>query len=490
MPSGARAPTSAITPVFWLLLALAVAARVWLIADKNLWLDESVSWQFATGSISDLIHGTAGDIHPPLYYILLHGWVAVFGDSLVALRGLSVVFGVAAVYLFYRLLDGVPRVIAYAALCWFAVAPHAVLFSQEARMYAAVTAVILAACLSYRRWIDSGFVSGRAVVAYGVCVVVSIYLHYFTSLVVVAIGLHAVLLATGVTRTRTDPPIRLPLTTFVAVHAAIGLIYLPWVATALSQVSRGQSWRGAVTLGRIPANARDLFAGLLGGVATYSFASVLAWMIVAVLIVGIVRLAVAAFRGPQQERDLFFLLVAVIPLALGLALLPFAGRMDLARYLPYGLPLLLLAAARGFARFRIQAATAATALAIGALATLPALRTYYQTRVKDSDARPIVAVLLEAARTKPGAQDAIFVAPGYMETVVRYVSRNALVYQKVEDGSDLLKTIEPTLSPSHATWLVVDYRWPGFRELANEPKLREQRVPLGYPEMIKLFRVY
>jgi hypothetical protein len=57
-------------------------------------------------------------------------------------------------------------------------------------------------------------------------------------------------------------------------------------------------------------------------------------MIVAVLIVGIVRLAVAAFRGPQQERDLFFLLVAVIPLALGLALLPFAGRMDLARYLP------------------------------------------------------------------------------------------------------------------------------------------------------------
>jgi hypothetical protein len=62
--------------------------------------------------------------------------------------------------------------------------------------------------------------------------------------------------------------------------------------------------------------------------------------------------------------------------------------------------------------------------------------------------------------------------------------------QKVEDGSDLLKTIEPTLSPSHATWLVVDYRWPGFRELAKETRLKEERVPKGYPEMMKLFRVY
>lgn len=490
MPGGPRAQTSVFTPVVWLLLALAVAARVWLIADKNLWLDESVSWQFATGSLSDLIHGTAADIHPPLYYILLRGWVAVFGDSLVALRSLSVVFGVAAVYLFYRLLDGVPRVIAYAALCWFAVAPHAVLFSQEARMYAAVTAVVLAACLAYRRWVDSGFVSGRALVVYGACVAVAVYLHYFTSLIVAAIGLHAVLLAFGVTRTRTDPPRRLPLTTCAAVHAAVGLIYLPWVATAVSQVSRGQSWRETVTAAAIPANARDMLAGLLGGVATYSFTSVLAWIILAVLVVGLARLAVSAFTGPQPERDLFFLIVALMPLTLGLALLPFAGRMDLARYLPYGLPLLLVAAARGFARFRMQAKTAATALAMGALATLPALSTYYQTHVKDSDARPIVAGLLQAARTKPGAQDTIFVAPGYMETVVRYISRNALVYQPIEDGADLLKTIEPTLSPAHATWVIVDYRWPGFRELEKETRLKEEKVEGGNAEMMKLFRVY
>ena len=478
------------TPVVWMLLALALALRLWLIADKNLWLDESVSWQFATGNFANLIQGTASDIHPPLYYLLLKLWVAIAGDSLTGLRSLSVVFGVAAVYALYRLLDGVPRVIAYAAALWFAVAPHAVLFSQEARMYAAVTFFVLAACFYYRRWVDSGFVSGTALAGYGICVVVCLYLHYFTALVVAAVGLHAVLLAIGATRTPTDPPRRLPLTTWALVHAIIAVSSLPWVAIARSQISRGQPWREVVTLAGIPAHARSTLAGLLGGLSTYSFTSVLAWVAAAVLVVGIGRLALASVRGREPERDLFFLLVALVPIGLGLALLPFAGRMDLSRYLPYALPLLMVAAARGLSAFRIPSAAAASVLAIGALATLPALQTYYRTHVKDSDVRPIVAVLMEAAHPRTGSQDLIFVAPGYMDVVAQYVSRDALVYQRVPDGADLIKTIEPSLAPSHATWLIVDYRWPTFKDLSNEPRLREEAVPFSDAKQVKLFRVY
>ena len=478
-------------PVVWLLLALALALRLWLIADKNLWLDESVSWQFASGSLANLIHGTASDIHPPLYYLLLKVWVAIWGDSLAGLRSLSVVFGVAAVFVLFRLLDSLPRVVAYAAIFWFAVAPHAVLFSQEARMYAAVTMCVLAVCVLYRRWVDSGFTDNAALAGYAVCVVMCLYLHYFTSLVIAAIGLHAVLLAIGATRTPTDPPRRLPLTTWGLVHVIIGLAYLPWIAIAASQISHGQSWREAVTLAKIPANARDMFAGFLGGVSSYTFTSALAWVAIAVLGIGIARLALATFRGREPERDLFFLLVALVPIALGLALLPFAGHMDLARYLVYGLPLMIAAAARGLAAFRLPPAAAALALAVGALATLPALQAYYQTHLKDSDARPIVAVLMTAAHPRAGAQDLIFVAPGYMDDVVRYISRDALVYQRVPDGADdLLTVIEPSLAPSHATWVIVDYRWPAFRDLAKNPRFREETVPSGYPEMIKLFRVY
>jgi hypothetical protein len=357
-------------------------------------------------------------------------------------------------------------------------------------MYAAVTLFALAACVYYRRWVDSRFTSGAALLSYAGCVGVCLYLHYFTALLVGAIWLHALLLAVGVGRSPSDPPTRLPLTSWVLVHAIVLVAYLPWVAIAASQISHGQSWREAVTLAKIPANARDMIAGFLGGMSTYTFTSALAWVAVAVLLVGLARLAVAAWRGRERERDLFFLLVAIVPIGLGLALLPFAGRMDLARYLVYGLPLVLAAAARGLTSFRIPPIAAASALAMAALTTLPALQTYYQTHVKDSDARPIVSLLTTAARTRPGSQDVIFVAPGYMDAVVKYISRDALVYQPVADGADLLKAIEPSLAPSHATWVIVDYRWPGFTELAKEPRLREETVPSGHPEMIKLFRVY
>jgi predicted membrane-bound mannosyltransferase len=79
-----------------LLLAFALALRVWKLTDKNIGLDESTSWYLATGSVSHLVSWTAADVHPPLYYLLLKVWLWVFGDSLVALRSLSVISSVIA----------------------------------------------------------------------------------------------------------------------------------------------------------------------------------------------------------------------------------------------------------------------------------------------------------------------------------------------------------------------------------------------------------
>ena len=39
------------------------------------------------------------DVHPPLYFMLLHGWMAMFGDSLASIRSLSVLPGIVTVML-------------------------------------------------------------------------------------------------------------------------------------------------------------------------------------------------------------------------------------------------------------------------------------------------------------------------------------------------------------------------------------------------------
>src|SRR5205807_2526882 len=65
--------------------------------------DESFSWRLTQYPPAEVIQRTGADVHPPLYYLLLQGWVTIWGDSPAALRGLSVLFGVLAVFMVYLL---------------------------------------------------------------------------------------------------------------------------------------------------------------------------------------------------------------------------------------------------------------------------------------------------------------------------------------------------------------------------------------------------
>ena len=74
MAASARTRTaSAETTTVLLLLALVV--RALRFEWQPLWWDEGYSVYFATESLARMVELTAHDIHPPLYYGLLHGWL-------------------------------------------------------------------------------------------------------------------------------------------------------------------------------------------------------------------------------------------------------------------------------------------------------------------------------------------------------------------------------------------------------------------------------
>ena len=133
----------------WVLLAivaLATALRLAVIDRDALWLDEGYSWWDAHQSFASLWSLVPQcDPHPPLYFALLHGWIAVFGDGTIAMRSLSTSFGIATVAIVYlagRELDAArgqadrPFAIATFAALLFALTPFQIYFSIEARPYA------------------------------------------------------------------------------------------------------------------------------------------------------------------------------------------------------------------------------------------------------------------------------------------------------------------------------------------------------------------
>jgi len=125
--------------VLWALLAilgLALILRFYRLDAQSLWADEGTSVALAPRSLIQIARDASHDIHPPLYYFLLHYWVRLFGTSEAAVRSLSAIVGtflVAATYALGRRLFN-PRLGLTAAFI-AALSPFQVYYSQETRMY-------------------------------------------------------------------------------------------------------------------------------------------------------------------------------------------------------------------------------------------------------------------------------------------------------------------------------------------------------------------
>jgi uncharacterized membrane protein len=117
-------------------ILLAFALRLYRLGYQSIWYDEGVSIHLAQKSLTVLTAHTAGDIHPPLYYYLLHFWIQAAGSDEFAVAFLSLSFGLLLVPLVYRIGWCLynPMVGSLAALL-VAVSPYNLWYSQEMRMY-------------------------------------------------------------------------------------------------------------------------------------------------------------------------------------------------------------------------------------------------------------------------------------------------------------------------------------------------------------------
>ena len=131
--------------LFLLFLLLATALRILHLGFQPLWWDEGYSVWFATQNPAQMVSLTAQDIHPPLYYALLHGWAALLGPGPTALRLFSVAVGVLTIPLLFliarRMLSGRAALLATLLLT---ISPLHVYYSQEVRMYGLVALLSVA----------------------------------------------------------------------------------------------------------------------------------------------------------------------------------------------------------------------------------------------------------------------------------------------------------------------------------------------------------
>jgi 4-amino-4-deoxy-L-arabinose transferase-like glycosyltransferase len=124
------------------------AVRILTVQAQGLWRDEVDQWRFALQPLATLIRNfTRAGWNGPLYSPMLRGWIALAGESVFAMRALSVFWGVLIVPLVVvlaRRISDSRRVGAVAGLL-IATSPVFVWFAQEIKMYSWVPMLVLLA---------------------------------------------------------------------------------------------------------------------------------------------------------------------------------------------------------------------------------------------------------------------------------------------------------------------------------------------------------
>jgi hypothetical protein len=128
----------------WLAIVITIIGgwlRIYLLGSKGLWLDETFSIWMAHHNLIDMLQWIIKiDQHPPLYYLLLHDWIALNGDTAYSVRFLSALFGtgtIPIIYLIGKRLSG--AVMGLAAAIFLALSLFNIYYAQETRMYTFLT---------------------------------------------------------------------------------------------------------------------------------------------------------------------------------------------------------------------------------------------------------------------------------------------------------------------------------------------------------------
>lgn len=171
-------------------VVLSLALGLWGIdRGHSMWRDEAVTWQVShrpLAEIGQLVQGV--DIVHALYYALMHGVFAFFGDSLMTLRLPSVLATAAAcglIALVGARLAGRPAGIG-AGLA-LAMVPAVQEHAQEGRSYALVLAFVALSTLLLVNALERP--EARRWTAYGAATLIAALLNWFSLLALVA---HAV----------------------------------------------------------------------------------------------------------------------------------------------------------------------------------------------------------------------------------------------------------------------------------------------------------
>jgi uncharacterized membrane protein len=411
------------------------------------------------GSFTDIIFGTASDIHPPLFYFILKIWNILFGESVFSMRLLTSICTSSAIFFIYplsrKLLDERRSLL---VLVLYSLSPLNIFFSQEVRM-AALNVLLCTASVYYLvRMIETAsnkYYKNIYIYLYIFTTVFALYTHYFSFLIIIAQIIFILYYYHLEIKS---------LVHYLVIYIIIGLCYLAWIPTMLVQVSKGQPWRYPQNIMQVLNDAliytRDVSLGFYHRYINQYLLMIYTGIVLLILVFALIGYFSTVRTKSVEEsqhksagfRWLIFLTV-FIPLLLAM-IISFRQWIEFFKYLSILIPFIIVFAFIGFQSYpkfiKITAFILFTAISIYGDFI------YYHYDFKNDDYRGIINII----NTNYNDNDKVYVYPYYFAWSIDYYCKEDNLRFKgsnnygweYESLIDTLRTSKPL-----SFWFVLDY---------------------------------
>lgn len=356
------------------ILAVGTILRFALLGRNSLWSDEAFTvWVVRHDWWSLLSTVRTDDLHPPLYYLLTKAWVRITGVGEAALRFPSASLSLLAVLLTYALMRRISsEAVSLLSALLVCVSPLQIMAGQEARMYALLGVLVLAAAHALCRLVERPTLGSASV--YVALAFLMIVTQYFAFLVLLAHGLWVAVYE------------RRHLDRWLVCIAIVAGLYTPWIPAVLHQMLDFHDKVALVhpspkylALGNLLA--LFAFGGSLFGTGGYFSPAApigVGQMVFLLPFLAVLWQGVSAF-GSDPRRLALVGLPLLIPIGLTTAL-SFVGLTYWLRSFSFLLPFYAMLIAQGIAAVagRLRFRWAAGVLTLGlVLFSVPQLARYY-----------------------------------------------------------------------------------------------------------------
>ncbi len=216
--------------ILLLILLIGLFLRIYHLGHESIWVDEAYSIRCAGLCLPELFEEIAGkDKHPPLYYVILHTWVGLFGDSEFSARLPSAIFGFLCLLMMYKVGSLMfDREVGLLSCMVLALSLFHVRYSQEARMYSLMALLFLVSIYYFIRLLEEGSIV--SLLGYILSTSLLMHTHYYGLFMVAAQNVYVVtlfLFSKGIPH--------FSLKKWVWLQVVLALLFAPWAAVLVGQ---------------------------------------------------------------------------------------------------------------------------------------------------------------------------------------------------------------------------------------------------------------